>query len=80
MSPPLSPPAEAARLAALEACAILDTHPEQVFDDLARLAGEICGTPISAVSLVHRDRLWFKAARGLEVTEVPRDIAFCART
>ncbi|MEO6057442.1 MAG: ATP-binding protein, partial [Gemmatimonadales bacterium] len=80
MSPPLSPPAEAARLAALEACAILDTPPEQVFDDLARLAGEICGTPISAVSLVHRDRLWFKAARGLEVTEVPRDIAFCART
>ena len=69
---------EAARLDALRRYDILDTAPEQAFDDLTRLAADICGTPIAVISLSDRDRQWFKSKVGLKVTEVPRDIAICA--
>ena len=69
---------EAARLDALRRYEILDTAPEQAFDDLTRLAADICGTPIAVISLSDRDRQWFKSKVGLKVTEVPRDIAICA--
>jgi signal transduction histidine kinase len=72
------PQNEADRLAALLSYEILDTLPEQVFDDLTRLAANLCGTPIAAVSLVDADRQWFKASVGLEVSETPREISFCA--
>lgn len=71
---------EAARLAALHEAAILDTPPEQLFDDLARLAATICGTPIAAVTLVDADRQWAKAVVGTEEREVARDASYCART
>jgi PAS domain S-box-containing protein len=72
------PPNETARLETLHQYAILDTLPEQEFDDLTRLAALICGTPISLVSLVDADRQWFKSKIGIAEPETPRDIAFCA--
>ncbi|MDP8963330.1 MAG: diguanylate cyclase [Cyanobacteriota bacterium] len=74
----LLPEDEAARLDALCECKILDTPPEKAFDDITRLAAYICGTPIALISLVDADRQWFKSKVGLDVTQTPRDIAFCA--
>jgi signal transduction histidine kinase len=69
---------EAARLAALFDTQVLDTPPEEDFDDIAQLASEICGTPMGLVSLVDQDRQWFKAKVGLEIAETSRDLSFCA--
>src|SRR5579863_2788148 len=79
MSAPL-PENEAARLEALHRYGILDTVPEQDFDDLSRLAALICNTPIATVTFVDTNRQWFKSKIGLEAEETPRDIAFCAHT
>src|SRR5579871_913220 len=68
---------EAARICTLRAYQILDTAPEAAFDDLARLAAQICETPIAMVSLKDEKRYWFKARVGLEVTQVSRKLAFC---
>ncbi|MDP2152772.1 MAG: diguanylate cyclase [Methylotenera sp.] len=68
---------ELARIQALEAYRILDTAPEEVFDNLTKLASEICGTPISLITLVDESRQWFKSAYGLAATETSRDISFC---
>ena len=72
------PDNEAARLDALHAYQILDSLPESQYQDVAELASIICGTPISVISLVDRDRQWFKAKTGVDATETGRDIAFCA--
>jgi PAS domain S-box-containing protein len=72
------PENETARLDALQRYAVLDTLPEQEFNDLSRMAALICGTPIALVSLVDADRQWFKSKVGLEENETSRDIAFCA--
>jgi len=72
------PANEPERLAALREMRLLDTPPEQAFDDIAQLASEICGTPISLVSLVDEHRQWFKAKVGLAATETSRDASFCA--
>jgi len=77
--PAAIPTDEAWRIERLHALAILDTPPEALFDALVRVAAEICGVPVSLVSLVDSDRQWFKANVGLtEATETPRDIAFCS--
>ena len=70
---------ETERLQALHAYKVLDTAQEAAFDGLARAAASICGAPMSAVSLVDVDRQWFKARVGLDVSETPRDVSFCAR-
>jgi GAF domain-containing protein len=74
----LPPKTEAARVAALQKYAILDTEPEQAFDDLVLLASFICNTPIALISLVDENRQWFKSKVGISISETPREISFCA--
>ena len=69
---------EADRLNALRDYGILDTEPEQAFDDIVRLAARICDAPIAVVNLIDRGRQWFKAATGLGVRETPLETSFCA--
>jgi len=69
---------EAARLDALRRYHILDTSPEEAFDDLARLASLICETPVALVTLIDGARQWFKSKVGLALTQTPRDVSFCA--
>jgi GAF domain-containing protein len=72
------PANEEARIAALEKYAILDSDPEQSFDDLTLLASFVCETPIALISLVDEDRQWFKSRVGIAASETSRDIAFCS--
>lgn len=69
---------EQERLAALRRYEILDTPPELDFDDLTGLAARVCATPIALLTLIDEERQWVKARVGLEITETPRDIAFCS--
>ena len=75
---PGSKPDETARLRALARLDILDTAPEQPFENIVELVRQVLHVPICAVSLIDHDRQWFKAFRGLDVTETARDISFCA--
>lgn len=69
---------EVERLQALREYSILDTLPEQDFEDITKIASEICQTPVALITLIDSDRQWFKSNHGLTVTETPRDYAFCA--
>jgi CheY-like chemotaxis protein len=69
---------EEARIAALHGLHILDTPNEHRFDRLTRLAAGILGAPIALLSLVDRERQWFKSAHGVEATQTPRETSFCA--
>ncbi|WP_407530111.1 GAF domain-containing protein [Methylobacterium oryzisoli] len=68
---------EADRLAALRAYAILDTPPEQAFDDLCTIAAHVCRAPIAVVNLIESTRQFFKAELGLGVRETPLDVSIC---
>jgi len=70
--------AELERLRALRSFGVLDTDPEEAFDDLTALAAHVCGTPMALVSLVDSDRQWFKSRLGLAVCQTPREVSFCA--
>lgn len=80
MKIPALPPQEAERLRALHQYQILDTLPEEVYDDLTRLAARICGAPIALVSLIDAERQWFKSRLGLDLPESDRAISFCAHS
>jgi anti-sigma regulatory factor (Ser/Thr protein kinase) len=69
---------EAARIKELDAYRILDTEPEQGFDDLTLLASHMCGTPIALITLIDVDRQWFKSRVGISVSETSRALSFCA--
>lgn len=72
------PPEEAKRLESLRGYAILDTAAEKAFDDITKLAAEVCETPVALLSFVDSERQWFKSNVGLPVTELRRDVSFCA--
>jgi two-component system, sensor histidine kinase and response regulator len=75
--PPLNEPQ---RLAALRRYDVLDTAPELGFDELTQLSAEICGSPISLITLIDETRQWFKSRFGTDVVETSRDISFCSHT
>ncbi|GAB2771324.1 GAF domain-containing sensor histidine kinase [Salinimicrobium soli] len=71
-------PSEAVRKDILKKYEILDTPPDSSFDRITRLAALLLKVPVSIVTLVDSDRIWFKSKHGLDVTEVPRDPGLCA--
>lgn len=71
---------EEGRILALHRLELLDTLPETPFENIVDLVKKILSVPMAAVSLVDRERQWFKARRGLEVCETARDISFCTHT
>jgi len=78
MGAPIMSTNDAARVSALQKYAILDSEPEQAFDDLTLLASYVCKTPIALISLIDENRQWFKSKVGISATETSRDIAFCS--
>jgi len=71
---------ELARLKALKDYCVLDTSPEELFDQTARLAAYLCGTPIALIGLMDDTRQWFKSRVGWEYQEIPREYAICSQT
>lgn len=71
---------EAERLNALRKYGVLDTGPEQAFDDLTTLASAVCQAPIALITLVDENRLWCKAHEGIDLPLTPREISFCGHT
>lgn len=69
---------EPERIQALDECGVLDTPPEPSFDALTALAQRLCGAPLAFVSLVDRDRQWFKSHCGTSTSQTPREGAFCS--
>lgn len=74
------PPNETERLATLHALNILDTAPEAAFDALVQLASYICQTPCAVLTLIDKDRQWFKTKIGFDHHQTHRDISFCAHS
>lgn len=72
------PKNERKRLEVLWQYDVLDTVPEQVFDDLAELAANICEAPIALITLVDEKRQWFKSKFGVSISETSRQVSFCA--
>ncbi|MCC5662633.1 PAS domain S-box protein [Nostoc sp. CHAB 5784] len=72
----LFPENESQRREVLNQYEILDTPPEEIFDELAQLAANLCETPIALISLVDAEREWFKSKIGVTISEIPRSISF----
>lgn len=69
-----------ARVAALRRLDVLDTAIEEPFENIVTLVRTVLAVPIATVTLVDRDRQWFKAKRGLDQSETPRTVYFCTHT
>ncbi|NDC43265.1 MAG: GAF domain-containing protein, partial [Chitinophagia bacterium] len=80
MVPPIHPDNESERLSALNEYGILDSLPEVEYEDITRIAAQICGTSMSFVTIIDHNRQWFKAHFGTELTETPREYSFCGHT
>lgn len=78
MKPAPIPKNEIARLHDLLSYEVLDTPPENIYDDYVQVAAEVCQTPIALISLVDSERQWFKAKVGLEISETHRNVSMCA--
>ncbi len=74
------PKNEAKRIKVLWQYEVLDTVPEEVFDELTALASHICGAPIALITLVDENRQWFKSRVGVNLTQTGRDVSICAHT
>ena len=74
------PANETERLQALRRYDVLDTLPELAFDELTRLASQVCGAPMALITLVDESRQWFKSRVGLDAPQTARDISFCSHT
>src|ERR1043165_2291397 len=72
------PRTENQRLKVLWQYSVLDTVPEEIFDDLTELAARICEAPVALITLVDEDRQWFKSKVGVSIKETAREISFCA--
>ncbi|NND73384.1 MAG: GAF domain-containing protein [Ilumatobacter sp.] len=72
------PDDEEQRLATLHDLEVLDTEPEDRFDELTAEASDALDVPVALVSLVDTDRQWFKSRHGIDAAETPRDMSFCA--
>ena len=72
--------AETARLQALREYAIMDTEPEETYDELTRLAAQICEVPVATISLIDENRQWYKSKVGMDMVETPRNVSFCNQT
>lgn len=68
---------EKARQHALNRFKVLDTPEEQGYDDITRMAADVCGTPMALISLSDHDRQWFKSRVGMQATQSPRENSFC---
>lgn len=77
MKAPELPANERSRQTALDQLRILDTPPEERFDRLTRMAARLLDAPIALISLIDRNRQWFKSCVGLGIGEAPRSISFC---
>lgn len=78
MKDPTIPYNEEKRLNALYSYQLLDTPPELVFDRFVEMATNVCETPIGLISLVDKNRCWFKAKIGVDFKEIPREISYPA--
>lgn len=78
MIKPQFPQNEEQRLEAVFNANILDTLPEKEFDDLTFIASSICNTPISLITILDKERQWFKSKIGIDVDHTERQYAFCA--
>lgn len=74
------PKNETARLQAICRYNLLDTPPEETFDDFTRLAAHICETPIALIAVIAQNRQWIKSKVGLTITEIERETSFCTHT
>lgn len=77
MKAPEFPPNEKERIEVIEEYNILDTLPEREFDNITKLASEICHTPVSLITILDPERNWFKSHHGVDISESPREISFC---
>jgi len=78
IQPTIIPPDESLRIAAVRRYEILDTPADGIFDRVTSLAARRFGVPISIISIVDTDRIWFKSHHGLAVEEIGRDPGLCA--